>query len=177
MTVTKNKLNVTMTVTGGLARWLSNKSNSDKFTKEILTGLSDFFIGKDQNAIGDRSILGSHFIDGNASKYKYPPLSPAYNRRKIAKFGKKPMLVATGELKNKAMDAQVKIKNNKSHISSKSPPPYAKFIESGTDKMPKRPVWTINTNDKKTLTTRFHEITKLMFGDLVKITTKVERVV
>jgi hypothetical protein len=48
-------------------------------------------------------ILIRHFRFGNTIAYGYKRLSPAYARRKTKRFGKQPILVATGTLRDDAV--------------------------------------------------------------------------
>lgn len=46
-----------------------------------------------------RTLMRKHFASGNSFRYGYKGLSPAYIKQKLKKYGLKPILVATGELK------------------------------------------------------------------------------
>lgn len=45
-------------------------------------------------------LIADHFTSGNQFRMGWPPLTPEYAARKARRFGGRPMLVATGDLRN-----------------------------------------------------------------------------
>lgn len=78
---------------------------------------------------------------------KYPSLSEPYKTRKEIRFGKKPILVASGQLRDsvtKPRDANsIRVISDKSLIQG-TKVPYANFIQDGTSKMPARKYYFID---------------------------------
>ena len=84
---------------------------------------------------------------------QYKPLSPKYKAQKFKKYGKQPILVASGGLKKSVSDRQKQADSIRHHDHNGyeigTSVPYAKYLHYGTDKMPKRPVIFYRDSDKK----------------------------
>jgi phage gpG-like protein len=84
---------------------------------------------------------------------QYAPLSPPYKEQKFKKYGKKPILVASGRLKKSVSDKQKQAESIRYHdhkgYEIGTSVPYAQYLHYGTDKMPKRPVIFYRESDKK----------------------------
>lgn len=57
-----------------------------------------------------KTLMKKHFQSGNIFRYGYKGLSAAYIKQKIRKYGLKPVLVATGELKEAVLNTWQVIK-------------------------------------------------------------------
>lgn len=77
--------------------------------------------------------LIERFQEGNQARFRYPPLSPEYERWKMKKFGNKPLNVLYGLLLRASTNAQVtELKNGLKIIWGV--PDYAKYmIDMGRD--------------------------------------------
>lgn len=79
-------------------------------------------------------IMIRHFQFGKQSAYHFPKLSPKYAARKLKKYGKQPILVASGELKQKVITDYKIIKSGKILKLTFDVPNYGKYvIEGGRD--------------------------------------------
>lgn len=77
-----------------------------------------------------KEYIKSHFESGNAERFGWPPLSPKYQRRKQREHGSKPMLVATGKLRNAVVGrGKVQASGNMIRITWRSLPKYAKYVD------------------------------------------------
>ena len=92
-----------------------NTNQSIKDTIASLQKLPGATMGavKDSMDFYGRYLLKQHFERGNASKYRYPALSPKYKKYKSRTVGNKPQLVFNGALKRKVLkNVKAKIRKN-----------------------------------------------------------------
>jgi hypothetical protein len=90
-------------------------------------------------------IVQRHFQFGNTTRYGYPPLSPAYAKRKFKKYGLQPQLVATGYMKDMVLSLYKVYKiRNKYRVVFKIPE-YGKYVSEIRD------FTIVNQRDKKDL--------------------------
>ena len=84
---------------------------------------------------------------------QYKPLSIKYKVQKFNKYGKQPIMVASGRLKKSVSDRQPQADSIRHHdhdgYEAGTSVPYSKYLHYGTDKMPKRPVIFYRDSDKK----------------------------
>lgn len=76
-----------------------------------------------------KNIIKSHFDRGNQTRFGWPPLTPAYAKRKQAKYGDKPMLVATEAMKKATIGhGTVRVNGDIINIEWTRLPFYAGFV-------------------------------------------------
>ena len=84
---------------------------------------------------------------------QYKPLSLKYKVQKFKKYGKKPIMVASGRLKKSVSNRQAQTDSIRYHdhkgYEIGTSVPYAQYLHYGTDKMPNRPVIFYRESDKK----------------------------
>jgi hypothetical protein len=93
-------------------------------------------------------IMVRHFKFGNTTAYNYPRLDPKYAARKLARYGRKPTLVASGKLKREVTSNYRVFRNRRGSWSIQIKiPNYGNFvIEKGFD-------WRkVNKRDERDLT-------------------------
>lgn len=79
--------------------------------------------------------------EGVAGGDKWKPLSPAYAKAKLRRYGAKPILQATGDLYASLTGetGDTFYQTTKTSIEIGTTLPYARYHQHGTDKMPARP--------------------------------------
>ena len=86
---------------------------------------------------------------------QYKPLSPKYKAQKFKKYGKQPILVASGRLKKSVSNRQAQADSLRQHdhkgYEIGTSVPYAIYLHSPRENsnMPKRPVIFYRESDKK----------------------------
>lgn len=88
-------------------------------------------------------LMKKHFAFGNAQRYGYKGLTPAYARQKMRKYGLKPILVRTGELKDDVLNTWNVTKIGNRYRISWIVPHYAKYqVKGGRDfRKPSQTEW------------------------------------
>ena len=84
---------------------------------------------------------------------QYKPLSPKYKVHKFKKYGKQPIMVASGRLKKSVSNRQAQADSIRYHdhdgYEFGTSVPYAQYLHYGTDTMPQRVVIFYRDSDKK----------------------------
>lgn len=81
-----------------------------------------------------KTAMKAHFRSGNVFRYGYKGLSPAYIKQKIRKYGMKPVLVATGKLKNAVLNTWNISKRGNRYVITWNVPKYGEYqIEDNRD--------------------------------------------
>jgi hypothetical protein len=147
MSVTRG-LSIEMTMNSGLAAMLS-KDGCDDLQKRVLQAAATFIAG--QRRGGGQPPIPKHFTRNNVKHYGFAPLSPVYAAWKRRKVGNKPILVFSGAWKKAATKNKITEPGKKGtvRVSPQRPPHYAKYLEHGTKKMPARPAYTLNDDDRR----------------------------
>ena len=145
MSVTKG-LSIELKVNSGLAEMLS-KNGIDDLQKRVLMAAAMFITGQSR---GSANVpINKHFTRNNVAHYGFAPLKPVYEAWKRRKVGNKPILVFSGKWKKAATQNDITERGKLVRIKPKNPPNYAKYLEKGTKKMPARPAYTLNDDDRK----------------------------
>lgn len=157
-------MTVNLKVSDSLKKFLSDDGLAE-FVIELLTAAAEYFSG--QSADQKRSPLYRHFVRTNRKRYEFARLSPKYAKAKRAKVGQKPILVLSGDWKNNALAVTLD-QTGRAKISVKptAQPHYAQYLEKGTAKMPARPAFTMNTEDRIKMNEYLQRIVADKVGEL-----------
>ena len=144
---------------------------------EFVEAGANHVVGAHEGENPAASAIGRHFTASNQARYGFAPLSPKYAARKRRLVGNKPILVFSGKWKKAALDAKVTRRGPTVVLEPKRPPDYAEYLEEGTDKMPARPAFTLNAEDRqdlhrfwgKFLKDSVGELATAMVGDLERV--------
>ena len=102
-----------------------------------------------------KNILARHFQYDAIYRYNYPALDPKYARYKLRKHGPKPILVATGALKQSIIDSVKITRKGKGHFQiTVDPVVYGKFVKET------RNFLALNEGDTKDLFKMFNDTFK-----------------
>ena len=116
-----------------------------------------------------RPIVAQHFTKGNAARQGWPALSPGYalwktgaakalkanikaSKRAVPAGKTLPMLVLSGALRDAITGGRAKVRRldaNRFIIEWAGLPEYAKYLDEGTPKMPRRQPVALSAHDKE----------------------------
>ena len=168
MAKVKNKLSIEMKVSQGLLD-LQNQGVVKDLVTTILKEVANYLVGRSEGITPMQSPIGRHFNRNNAQNYGFAPLSPEYAAAKKKKYGNKPILVRTGLWKKQALQGSVKKTAKGVVLKPNNPPPYAKYLEHGTEKMPARPAYTVNAEDEINLQGFIDRVVQDTFAELMSV--------
>lgn len=92
--------------------------------------------------------------EGSASGARWSPLSPVYSEYKEIQFPGKPILQATGDLRDSLTDTEALgavVRPSPHELIVGSSVPYAIFHQRGTRRMPRRPPINFNETQRRRL--------------------------
>lgn len=159
-----------MTVNRSLLNLMKQDEFERQIMKPVLLAMAKHVVGKNEGETPAASPIGRHFTKSNQARYEFAPLSPKYAAWKKKKVGNKPILVLTGAWKKSAAyQNTIKATGNKVSVKPSNPPAYAKYLEHGTKKMPARPAYTLNEEDRGRLNDYLKKLVHDLVGDMVQI--------
>lgn len=102
---------------------------------------------------GSPGIVDRHFTTGNEARYGWKPLTPDYARQKREQYGQRPILVASGRLRQSMRHGTADINNNNFSMTIKfnNAVNYAKYHDAGSPTLPRRSPVELNVTDIKAL--------------------------
>jgi len=166
-----NKFDVEMRVHPALVQAFTKAEIEKQFVKPLYLAIANYIVGRGGGLTPMASPIGRHFTKTNKDRYNFAPLSPKYARWKRRKVGNKPILVLSGAWKKAAVyGSRIKSRGKKGYsIQAHKAPHYAEYLEEGTAKMPARPAFTLNNEDRDVVLKHAKEVAKDLAGDLIDI--------
>jgi len=166
MTVSR-ELNIELKVSKGLLEFLQGEG-VQILVDQIYDAVAKHVVGQNEGEDPRSSVIGRHFTKSNKDRYGFAPLSPKYAAWKRKKVGNKPILILTGAWKKAALMVKVRKRKKGVTVTPKKPPHYAKYLEHGTPKMPARPAFTANREDRREISRFVQAFVDDKFGKMAR---------
>ena len=125
-------------------RMLSRTSEKLKDLRPFLDGVEDML----------SEIVVEQFASEGSRSVSWAPLSPRYAAQKQARWGRQPILVASGAMKKSLISkggAHIARHPDKETLEFGTQTPYAIYHQTGTEQMPQRKILDLMERDRRAI--------------------------